>query len=94
MDTATTVLKDLGISKKKAIQDYALLNASQKLAEFAQECVAFEKKYEMDFHVFEKKINSSREEIFEQEDDYLAWKFAIEGAGFWREKVERLKSEL
>ncbi len=91
--TVKTVLKDLGINEKRAIRDYAMLNASQKATEFTQECEAFERKYKMSFQDFEKQIKESTKEIFEKEDDYLAWKFSFEGADYWREKVEQLKHE-
>lgn len=93
MSTATTILQDLGISEKGAIREFALLTASQKLAEFNQECAALRHKYNMTFSEFEHKIKSSTEEIFTEEEDYMAWKFAEEGAAYWREKVERLKIE-
>jgi hypothetical protein len=91
MDTLTSVLKDLGISKKHAIREYALLNASHKAVEFEQECKAFQSKYKMSFQEFENLLRSRDEEILEQEDDYLAWKFAVEGAAYWREKSEQIK---
>lgn len=91
MDTASTVLRDLGITKKLAIREFALLNASQKAAEFNQECEAFEHKYNMSFQKFEKQLLSRAKEVFEENDDYLAWKFAVEGAAYWREKIEQLK---
>jgi hypothetical protein len=94
MTTVATILKDLGIDEKDAIREYALFNASQKAAEFAQECEAFEGKYNMPFSEFEKKVNERQEEVFSEEDDYLAWKFAVEGALYWREKIAQLKSSL
>lgn len=93
MSTATTILKEIGISEKGAIREFALLTASQKLAEFNQECVALRHKYNMTFSEFEHKIKSRAEEIFSEEEDYMAWKFAEEGAAHWRDKVERLKIE-
>lgn len=93
MSVATTILQDLGISEKGAIREFALLTASQKLAEFNQECVAFRHKYNMTFSEFEHKIRARTEEIFADEEDYMAWKFAEEGAAYWRDKVERLKIE-
>ncbi|MFQ5675054.1 MAG: hypothetical protein ACE5G1_04085 [bacterium] len=93
MNTASTVLKDLGISEKHAIREFALLNSSQKAAEFEQECEAFENKYKMSFQELEQRLQSTDVEVFEQEDDYLAWKFAVEGARYWRKKTEQLKSE-
>lgn len=92
--TVRDILKDLGITEEQAARDYALLNASQKLAEFDQDCKAFENKYKMSFQEFEKKIQSYDNEIFEEEDDYLSWKFAKEGAEYWRKKIELLKQKL
>lgn len=93
MSTATMVLQDLGINEEGAVRSFALLNASQKLAEFKQECAAFESKYRMRFSAFENKIAADAEENFGEEEDYMAWKFAEEGMAYWREKVERLKLE-
>lgn len=85
------VLQDLGISEQGALHTFALLQASQKLAEFRQDCAAFQDKYRMAFDAFEKRISTRALEIFEEEDDYMAWKFAEEGVVYWREKVEHLK---
>jgi len=93
MSTATLVLQDLGVNEQSAVRSFALLNASQKLAEFQQECAAFQSKYRMAFSAFEKKIEAETEENFGEEEDYMAWKFAEEGMVYWREKVERLKLE-
>jgi len=93
MSTATMILQDLGISEQGALRSFALLNASQKLAEFKQECVAFQSKYRTTFSAFEKKIKAQPEENFGEEEDFMAWKFAEEGVAYWREKVERLKLE-
>jgi tellurite resistance protein len=94
MSIASAILKDLGVSEKRALHDYALLNASQKVAEYTQDCEAFEQKHKMPFHEFENKIKSSDKEVFEEEEeDYLAWKFAVEGSAFWRKKIEQLKDD-
>lgn len=93
MSTATMILNDLGISEQGAIRSFALLNASQKLAEFNQECAAFRHKYNARFIEFEQRIKSPAEEIFTEEEDYMAWKFAEDGALYWREKAEQLKLE-
>ncbi len=93
MDTIATVLKELGITKHRAVRDFALLNASQKAAEFAQEIEAFERKYHMPFAKFQSRLQSQNEEVFEEEDDFLAWKFAVDGAAYWREKIKQLKRE-
>ena len=93
METLVTdILKDLGITEKQAMRNFALLNASQKAVEFEQDCEALESKYKMSFKEFEKKLNSQDKEVFEQEDDYLAWKFAVEGYDFWSQRVKQLKN--
>ncbi len=84
MDTLTLVLKDLGYTEKVALQEFAFLNASQKLSEFEQEKQYFERKYNLLFTDFEKNFKSSNEENFEQEDDYLAWKFSIAGIKYFQ----------
>lgn len=93
MNTAAMVLQDLGVDEQGAVRSFALLNASQKLAEFKQECAAFQSKHRTAFSAFEKRIEAQTEENFGEEEDYMAWKFAEEGAAYWREKVESLKLE-
>ncbi len=94
MNTAITVLQDLGISEQGALHSFALLQASQKLSEFKQDCGALQSKYRMSFAAFESRIQTQEVENFEEEEDYMAWKFAEEGANYWREKVEQLKRGL
>ena len=86
-------LKEPGIDQKEALWEIALLHASQKLAEFQEECEAFEKKYDMTFSDFERKIRTSEQEVFELDEDYNAWKFAHEGMNYWKEKVEQLQKQ-
>jgi hypothetical protein len=94
MSIATLILKDLGFSEQQALRAFALLNASQKVAEYEQENQFFQRKYNATFSEFEREIQSSNEEVFEQEDDYMAWKFVVEGLAYWQEKVEELRREL
>jgi hypothetical protein len=75
------------------MRETALFNASQKAAEFRQECEAFEGKYGLSFAEFEKRIHSQSEEGFAEHDDYLAWKFAQEGTEYWRDKIQKLRLE-
>ncbi|MEK7262902.1 MAG: hypothetical protein AAB071_00145 [Bacteroidota bacterium] len=93
MNTATTILNDLGYSEQQALHNFALLNASQKTAELEQENLFFQMKYKANFTEFEKMIQLRDEEIFEQEDDYLAWKFAVEGIDYWTSKISELQNE-
>jgi hypothetical protein len=91
MDVVRSVLEEVGLTERDAAREFAHLIASQKLADFAQECKTFERKYGMSFAEFEKKLRSREDEVFEEEDDYLVWKFASEGRAFWREKLSLLQ---
>ena len=91
MNVASSILKDLGYSDEKALHDFALLQASQKHAELNLEGNFFEKKYSMSFYEFEQSLKSMSEEKFEMEDDYLDWKFAHEGARYWRTQLDMLR---
>ncbi len=79
MNVASAILKDLGYSDENALREFALLQASQKHAELNLEESFFEQKYKMSFSQFEAMLKSRAEENFENEDDYLAWKFAHDG---------------
>ncbi|MDQ7051887.1 MAG: hypothetical protein Q9P14_02925 [candidate division KSB1 bacterium] len=91
MSIATVVLKKLGLNEDEALREIALFHASQKLAEFQQDCDLFEKKYSMTFIEFEKKNKSEKTENVERDEDFFAWKFAHEGMLYWQEKVEKLQ---
>jgi len=60
MGIASTILKELGISEERAIRDYALLNASQRLAEYVQESQAFEKNTRCHFDSLQKEYKRPR----------------------------------
>jgi threonyl-tRNA synthetase len=91
MNTSISILKDLGYSQEQAIKEFALLNTSQKIAELEQENEFFQRKYNSQFVEFEKKMKSRNEEIFSEEDDYLEWKFVVEGIQYWKSKVNELR---
>ncbi len=57
-------------------------------ADFELEDAFFQKKYGISFVEFEARIHSSDEERFEMEDDYLAWKFAHDGAKYFQSRIE------
>ena len=91
MTVIESTLKDLGYTEQIALKEFALLNASQKKAEFEQENQYFESKYKSSFSEFEHNIKSANDEIFEHEDDYLAWKFVFDGIGYWQSRVAQLR---
>ena len=81
-------------SEDQALLDIALLSASGKYAEFVEECKRLEKKYCMSFKDFQKKVAQKEGEDFKAEDDLMAWKFAIEGRDYWKDKIKGVKDAL
>lgn len=87
------VLAELGFaSTDAALQEMALLNAASELARYEEECERFEKKYGMPFERFRRRIEKQRgQENFAVEDDLMAWRFAWDGATYWKPRVEELR---
>ena len=87
------LLKALNYSNaEEAALDMILLCARSRFSEFAQEAKRFEQKYQMDLETFQRVVEARvNEEDFEQEEDLMAWKFAIEAAEYWRQKIEELE---
>ena len=76
-----------------ALSEFLLLKLSAKIAQFNQECLFYEKKYNCNFQDFEKKINNrANEENFEEYDDYLAWKFSAESKEHYTNKLSAIKT--
>ena len=83
-----SILTQFGFRDLKSfVKSQTLLMIMAKIEKFEVEIRLFEKKYGLDFHSFQEKIRSSKDvENFEEEDDYLDWRFA-------KEALERLKRE-
>jgi hypothetical protein len=84
-------LKLMNYNVEDALADFIILNLSEKISEFNNECEIFERKYNIDFNSFEKKIiKKKNEENFEEEEDYMAWRFAVESRNFFKAKLGEL----
>jgi len=75
------IFPKLNLSKEQMPDEIALLSAHQKLSEFMMEIEYFEKKYDTSFDAFEKKLKKHFAD-YEMENDWLAWKFAIDGKNY------------
>jgi len=86
------LLKALNYSSaEEAALEMLLLSAQSKYAEFSQEVKRFEENYGMNFEDFQRMVEMRvNEEVFEQEEDLMAWKFAKEAAEYWRNLIEEL----
>lgn len=82
----------LHLSKEEALNEMVFLSSSQKLAEFTEEASYFEKKYGLPYEDFNKMF-TGKAATYEEENDWMSWKFAFEGAKCWKEIVQRLKDD-
>ena len=86
-----SALKIINSNVVDALSEFIMLNLSKKISEFNAECEAFKTKYAKDFNSFEKQLKEKiNEENFEQEDDYMEWKFAEESKSFLQKKLKEI----
>ncbi|BCV22965.1 hypothetical protein [Moorella sp. Hama-1] len=73
------VLREMGFAnEKEVLKEQALLLILAKINRYRTECSFYEKKYGMTFTKFATMIQENDSEDFEQEDDFLDWRFAYE----------------
>ncbi len=84
------IFSKLNLSKEQVLDEIALLSASQKCSEYEMEVEYFEKKYNTDFSSFERNFQESTAS-YQVENDWMAWKFAIDGKDYWRNILKEIK---
>ncbi len=62
------------IVDKQTLIHWMLLDSFSKESHYREKIRMFEKKYKIQFEEFEKRIESSAKESFEEWDDYIDWK--------------------
>ena len=90
-----SILKAEGfVDIREASVDYARMIALGKISKFEAENNAFEKKYQLGFEEFKKRVEERvGEEVFEEENDLLDWEFAWHALNSWKEKLEFLERD-
>jgi hypothetical protein len=88
--TIDEILKEAGISSEvEALKNQAWMITLAKIEKYQAEINQYQKKYNINFEGFKKQLlNRRNEEDFEQEDDYLDWRFAQEALKIWQERRE------
>ena len=84
------IFSKLNLSKEQVLDEFALLSAHQKLSEFVMEIEYFEKRHKTTFATFEKKMKDKAGN-FEIENDWMSWKFAIDGKNYWINLLNQAK---
>jgi hypothetical protein len=93
IETSETILGQLGFKNLKSfVKSQTLMILLAKIDKYEAEARRFEKKYEIGFEGFEKKLEAQEDkEIFEEEDDYLDWRFSIEALNTLRKQKQDLE---
>jgi hypothetical protein len=91
--TSEAIITQLGFKDIKSfIKNQALMIILAKLDKYESENSFFEKKYLMTFEEFQKNIQAqTKTENFEEEDDYLDWRFTREALESLGKKKEDMK---
>jgi Zn/Cd-binding protein ZinT len=84
------IFSGLNLSKEQVLDEIALLSAHQKYAKFEMEVDYFEKKYDTDFDSFEISFREQKA-TYVAENDWMAWKFAIDGKSYWQNILKEIK---
>jgi hypothetical protein len=84
------IFSKLNLSKEQVLDEIALLSAHQKLSEYTMEVDFFEKKYGTSFNSFDNDFQKTAAS-FEMENDWLAWKFAVEGKNYWNNIIKEVQ---
>jgi len=81
------VFGSLQVSKEMLLKEMAILLAKQQLSEYSMDVEYFEKKYNKDFHLFDKEFRTQNGS-YELENDWMSWKFAKESKNYWSELLK------
>jgi hypothetical protein len=92
VETSEGIISTLGFKDIKSfVKQQASLLILAKIAKYESENAFFERKYEMSFESFqERRKGKEGKEIFEEEDDYLDWRFARESLNRLRKQKQEL----
>jgi hypothetical protein len=59
---------------KQDVENYVRMKIYTELTLIREKLMLFEKKYNCNFSVFERRVTTAEEENFEEWDDYMEWK--------------------
>ena len=77
---------------QNSLKEFLIFYPLTKLGEYKKQIEVFEKKYNMSFQEFEKKVKESEEEIFEEWDDYIIWEGLEKALKIWKKRYEEINN--
>jgi len=85
------IMKSMNLTPNMIINEYLILNISNKISQYSSECKFYENKYNINFTEFEKIVNNkNKKENFEEWDDYLIWTWATQNLEFYKNNLKSL----
>lgn len=78
--------------EKNEIVSLLLDKALQRLEYYRSQCQEMEQKYGMKYNDFKKRVEESKDEIFEEWDDLMEWEACEIASREWRGKYEELRA--
>ena len=93
LETSEGIINQLGFKDIKSfVKNQALMMMLAKLDKYESEYKFFERKYRMTFEDFQKQVRELKgNENFDEDDDYLDWRFVKETLEDLREKKQELE---
>lgn len=92
MSLAAPVLAEFGfLNAKDLVKEQLILMLSSRISRYDSEIKMFEEKYGATYEAV-LRGEKSRQEIFDREDDANDWRFALEAAGHYREKLQEIEN--
>ena len=80
------------VINNNTLKDLFYTNAIYELHKAEEKILLFEKKYNNSFDEFERNIKGSKEEHFEQWDDYMEWKAYSKSVIDLKTEIEDIKN--
>ncbi|MEW6665742.1 MAG: hypothetical protein AB1512_11050 [Thermodesulfobacteriota bacterium] len=92
IETSESIIAKLGFKDIRSfVKQQASLLILAKIDKYESENTFFERKYKTSFEEFqERRKGKEGKEVYEEEDDYLDWRFARESLNHLREQKQEL----
>lgn len=78
---------------KGLIKDVLATQILARISDFSEEVEGFEAKYGKDLQTVNNEFEES-DENFQEFDDLMAWRFALEGKEYWQSRLKELDDVL
>lgn len=79
-------------TQEEIIIEWSTALALRKMQEYAKQAEVYERRYNLPFEEFERKVLSSDRENLDEWDDYIVWQGLHLAAEKWRKRYQELRA--